>query len=106
MFCSSLSNTIIPDSHRRCKDGGATISSVVIVIAAVVVGVDTDEDDISFGKFITPGKAWYSIGKRDAYRGSKRGRDGDGTIMTFFIGVVIRFVDVVANCGVDTVEEE
>ena len=66
-----------------------------------------DDDDTDFGDLICSGKALlYSIGKREAYRGSNRGRDGDGTtIMAFFRGT-IRFVNVVANWGVDAVEEE
>lgn len=66
-----------------------------------------DDDDTDFGDLIRSGKALlYSIGKREAYRGSNRGRDGDGTtIMAFFRGN-IRFVNVVANWGVDAVEEE
>ena len=73
----------------------------ISVDAAVVVG-----DDIGFCESIlVVGNVWYSTGKREAYRGSNRGRHGDGIIITCLLGAIIRFVDVVANCGVDAVEE-
>jgi hypothetical protein len=79
------------------------MTSSVIAVAVVTDG------DMPFCGFITTGTALYSMGKRDAYRGSNRGRVGDGITIIFLVAddgpVIIRFVDVVANCGVDVVEE-